>query len=183
LIQKSNTSQLLVVDLQSKLLPAMFDNKKLINNSKAIIKSANELQVPTLFSEQYPRGLGNINSDLLSLSSDAKVFEKETFSCAEDGEIFDSVKHRVSIGCKQIVIIGIEMHICVLQSALGFKERGFDVYVVADASSSRTKESMNLAKMRLLSNKINLVSTEMTIFEWLKVSGTDVFRKLSQLIK
>ena len=183
MVLNSNTSQLLVVDVQEKILPVMCKKEELIRNSKSIITSASELEIPILFSEQYPKGLGNTDSELLNISSNVKVFEKETFSCADDAQIFDCIKHRVSIGFKQIVIIGIEMHICVLQSALGLKARGLDVYVVVDATASRNKDSLELAKMRLLFNQVNIVSTEMVIFEWLKVSGTDIFKKLSRLIK
>ena len=183
MVLNSNSSQLLVVDVQEKLLPVMYKKEELIKNSKTIIKSADELGIPILFSEQYPKGLGNTDSELLNLSTNIKIFEKKTFSCVDDGNIFDCIKHRVSIGLKQIVIVGIETHICVLQSALGLKERGFEVYVVIDATASRNKDSLELAKMRLLFNQVNIVSTEMVVFEWLKVSGTDIFKKLSRLIK
>ena len=87
------------------------------------------------------------------------------------------------MGYSQLIIFGIELHVCVLQSALEFKQKGFEVHVVVDATSSRKKESIDFAVTRLVANDINIVTTEMVIFEWLKYSGTEKFKKLSRLVK
>jgi nicotinamidase-related amidase len=86
-------------------------------------------------------------------------------------------------GRRQLVIAGIESHVCVLQSALGFRDMGFDVFVVADAVSSRKLDSIELAQSRLRHNGVSVVNTEMVLFEWLQIAGTPQFKAISKLIK
>jgi len=183
LILKKENSQLLVVDIQEKLVSVMHESEKLIKNSLVLIESANELDLPIIFSTQYPKGLGNLHPAIVGFTSCNDVFEKSSFSCSEDNKINDSISHKVNLGYSQLIIFGIELHICVLQSALEFKQKGFEVHVVVDATSSRKKESIDFAVTRLVANDINIVTTEMAIFEWLKYSGTDKFKKLSRLVK
>ena len=181
-LEKEN-SQLLVVDIQEKLVSVMSERKKLIRNSLVLIESANEFHIPITFSTQYTKGLGGLHPDITKFSNGCDVFDKISFSCSKDNKINDSISHKVNLGHSQLIIFGIELHICVLQSALGFKQKGFEVYVVVDATSSREKESMEIAITRLTKYNISIVTTEMVIFEWLKYSGTDTFKKLSQLVK
>ena len=183
MILKKDNSQLLIVDIQEKLVSAMSERKKLLRNSLVLIESANELDIPTTFSTQYAKGLGDLHPDIIKFINGCDVFDKTSFSCSQDHKINDSIGHKVNLGYSQLIIFGIELHICVLQSALGFKKKGIEVYVVVDATSAREKESMDIAVSRLSKNGINIVTTEMVIFEWLKYSGTDTFKKLSQLIK
>jgi nicotinamidase-related amidase len=105
------------------------------------------------------------------------------FSSSADPEILADVSNHANDGRRQMVIAGLEAHVCVLQSALGFKKAGFDVYVAMDATTSRRQDSVDLARERLLANRVTPVNVEMVLFEWLHVSGTPEFKAVSKLVK
>jgi nicotinamidase-related amidase len=176
-------SQLLIVDVQEKLLPAMHDGDRMVEQCGVLLQAAAELGVPVTMSEQYRKGLGPTVERLDNLKGDATVMEKSHFSCAADTDILSHIADQADTGRRQLVVAGIESHVCVLQSALGFKQGGMDVFVVMDAVASRRPESVDLARDRLIANRISAVNTEMVLFEWLQVSGTPEFKTLSKLIK
>jgi nicotinamidase-related amidase len=138
-------------------------------------------------SEHYRKGLGPTIDRLSSiLSADgrsASILEKLHFSCAADPDILFQITSLAENGRRQLVIAGVEAHVCVLQSALGFKQAGLDVYVAIDATSSRDKNSWAMAKDRFNAHSIGVVTLEMVVFEWLHVAGTSEFKKLSRLVK
>lgn len=173
-------SQFLLVDVQDRLLPAMHDGERMVERCGVLLQAANRLSIPTTISEQYKKGLGATVERLSNLKGDAPVMEKMHFSCAADAAMTARVQ---SLGRNQVVIAGIEAHVCVLQSALGFKDMGLDVFVVADAVTSRKQESVDVALSRYRHAGVNIVTTEMVVFEWLHVSGTPEFKELSKLIK
>ncbi len=173
-------SALFVVDEQARLAPAMFSREQALANTAILIKAANRLGVPVLASEQYPKGLGPTVPEIAALLPPGALAEKIHFSCAADTGISARVN---ALGRNQIVVAGMEAHVCVLQTALGLKERGYDTLVVADATSSRRAESHALAMDRLRLAGIPVVNTEMVVFEWLGQAGTAEFRELSALIK
>jgi nicotinamidase-related amidase len=176
-------SQLLVVDVQDRLVPAMFEGERMVERSATLMQAAQRLGVPTLVSEQYKKGLGNTVARLDNVKGDAVVMEKMHFSCADDPAMSKHVTDLAATGRNQLVICGIETHVCVIQSALGFKQKGLDVYVVIDAVTSRAPESVAVASDRLRANGVEVVTTEMTLFEWLNIAGTPEFKELSKLIK
>lgn len=175
-------SQLLVVDVQDRLLPAMHEGERLVENCAILMQAAHRLGIPVTISEQYRKGLGATVARLDNVKGDAPVMEKMHFSCAADGGINARVRALGADGRPQLVICGIESHVCVLQSALGFAD-GLDVFVAADAVTSRKPESVAVAKERYAAEKVGLVTTEMAVFEWLHVAGTPEFKDLSKLIK
>jgi nicotinamidase-related amidase len=118
-----------------------------------------------------------------ALKGEAVVREKIHFSCSEDPDILADASNLANAGRRQMVVAGIEAHVCVLQSALGFKKAGFDVYVAMDATTSRLQSSVDLARDRLLANRVTPVNAEMVLFEWLNVSGTPEFKAISKLAK
>lgn len=175
---------LLVVDIQEKLLPAMADPEAVRENGLRLVKAARHFGVPVTFSEQYPRGIGHTAKPLLEAAGpDAAVFEKLEFSCGRN----DALKARAAEirrkGRKQLLICGIEAHVCVLQSAVGFADLGYDVVIAVDATSSRAPFSRDMMLARLVSSVIMPVTTEMVIFEWLGKAGTPDFKALLPLIK
>jgi nicotinamidase-related amidase len=176
-------SQLLIVDVQERLLPAMHEGERMIEQCGILLQTAAELGVPVTLSEQYRKGLGPTVERLDNLKGDAVVMEKQHFSCAADTTMLAHIADQADDGRRQLVIAGIESHVCVLQSALGFRQGGLDVFVVMDAVTSRKQESVDLARDRFLSNRIAAVNTEMVAFEWLQVSGTPEFKTISKLIK
>ena len=179
-VMKREKSLLLVVDEQVRLAPATFSREQAVANTQILLKAAARLEVPVLASEQYPKGLGPTVPEIAALLPPGSVAEKIHFSCASDPGIVARVE---ALGRRQVVVAGMEAHVCVLQTALGLKQRGYDVHVVADATSSRRPESHALAMERLRLAGIPVVNTEMVVFEWLAQAGTAEFRELSALIK
>ncbi len=176
-------SQFLLVDMQERLIPAMHEREALLDRCAILLEAASELRVPGTVSEQYRKGLGATVERLSNARGDAEVIEKMHFSSAADPGQVARVRALAGQGRNQLVVAGIESHVCVLQSALGFKDMGLDVYVVADAVSSRKPESIELATQRLRHNGVSVVNTEMVLFEWLHIAGTPQFKAVSRLIK
>jgi nicotinamidase-related amidase len=170
-------SCLLVVDVQERLIPAIHDGERVIHNIGWLMRIAAELEVPVLMSEQYPRGLGHTVAELRELVDGEEIVEKIHFSCAAAPEC----RRRLDVlGREQVVVTGVEAHVCVLQTALGLLRDGFEVYVVADATSSRRAADAELALERLRHDGVRVVGREMVAFEWLHQAGTDRFRDVSQ---
>jgi nicotinamidase-related amidase len=179
LIDKAK-SALLVVDIQDKLAPLQYARESMEANVALLLKGAAALDVPVLVSEQYPKGLGHTVSGLTGLFRDDVVIAKTAFSCARDGiwkKRFDA------LGRAQAVICGIEAHVCVLQTAMELKAVGTEVFVAADAVTSRTQANRDLGIARMRENGIQIVSAEMVLFEWMGEAGTPEFKTVSALLK
>ncbi len=174
---------LLVVDVQERLAPAIADPAGVIRHAGILMKAAGRLDIPTLVSEQYPKGLGPTVLDLRDLAPQGGVFEKLHFSCAAEPALRQRLEGWRAAGRDQVVVCGMEAHVCVLQTVLGLKEAGFAPVVVADATSSRAPANRDAALARLRENGVEVATTEMVVFEWLGVAGTSEFRELSALIK
>jgi nicotinamidase-related amidase len=173
-------SLLLVVDIQQKLLPAIHDGERIIANSVRLLEGAGLLGIPALVSEQYVKGLGPSLEVIRNAAADARFFEKTHFSCTAEPGILDLLH---AAKRPQVVLTGTETHVCVLQTAFCLLAAGFEVYLVADATSSRTSENRGAGIERMRAGGVGIVTTEMVLFEWLHQAGTDDFRKLLPLIK
>lgn len=173
-------SCLLVVDIQEKLAPAVAEPAGVIRNSGILMQAAARLGVPTILSEQYPQGLGPTVSELRALAPDSARLSKISFSCAGDAGLNQRLQE---IGRPQLVVCGMETHVCVLQTALGYQGAGYRTFVVADAVSSRAPANREMGLRRMAENGVELVTTEMVVFEWLARAGTAEFKELSKLIK
>jgi nicotinamidase-related amidase len=174
-------SSLLIVDVQTRLLPAMAEPGRIVSRCQILLKAAETLDIPVTISEQYPKGLGHTVPELLAPS--AKVFEKLSFSCWRDLEMR---KHLIELHEHErplIIVAGIEAHVCVLQSCIDIYNAGFGVFAVADAMGSRDPKSAELAYDRLRGAGIQVINTEMAVFELMEKAGTPVFKALSALIK
>ena len=184
MLLRSETSQLLLIDIQDKLLPAMAEPEAVRANAIKLAKAARHFQCPMVVSEQYPKGIGHTDSALAAeLGEGARIFEKLEFSAIRDEAIASAVtKNRIQ-GRSQVVICGIESHVCVLQTALEMMRSGFQTFCVEDAMSSRTMSSKLAALSRLRQAGVTIVTTEMVIFEWLGRAGTADFKALLPLIK
>ena len=179
LIQRDR-SLLLVVDIQEKLAPAIADGPSAVSNALKLIAAANRLAIPLFLSEQYVRGLGQSLPEIRNAAVNAHIFEKTSFSCPAEPGVLAKLQ---SCQKQQAILCGMEAHVCVLQTAFGLREAGFDVFVVGDAVGSRTPENRRLALERMRACGIHIVSTEMVIFEWLGRAGSDEFRAVLPLIK
>jgi isochorismate hydrolase len=177
-------SQLLIVDVQEKLLPAMSNPERVVTVCMRLIKAAHRLGVPITCSEQYPKGLGPTAEPLRTALEDAgAVIEKDTFSCLRSDSLRERLHELRRQGRPQIVIGGIEAHVCVAQTAIDLEEQGFESFVVADAVDSRAKSSRRLALARLAKSGADVVDSEMVVFEWLGRAGTPEFKELHALVK
>ena len=171
-------SRLVVVDVQQKLLDHIPVAGSLVENCRRLVRGAQLLDVPVVATEQYPAGLGPTTQVLAELLDE--IPEKLRFSCAEcldwspAGEGQDQRD--------QVVICGIEAHVCVLQTALDLVAQGFRVFVVADAVASRHKLDWKTALGRLADSGVVVLTTESVLFEWCEVAGTDEFRQISRLV-
>lgn len=170
-----DTSVLLIIDIQERLLPHIDDWQRVLENAQWLVRVAQRLGVPIMVSEQYSKGLGHTHTELKTLLPETAIAEKQHFSC-------------VAAGClaglpgndrQQLVIAGIESHVCVLQTALELRWQGREVFVVAQAVGSRRQTDRELALARMRSHGIEIVSREMVAFEWLGSAGSEEFRAVS----
>ena len=176
-------SFLLVIDMQERLLPVMAGAADIERRSLLLIKAAKALNVPVLASEQYPRGLGPTVPSVKQAIGNAPVFEKLSFSCWRDEAFKGHLTGLHEGGRPQAIIAGIESHVCVLQTAVDLAQAGFAVFAVSDALSSRAVSSLELAEKRMRQDGVEMINTEMAIFELLGKAGTPQFKELSGLIK
>ncbi len=173
----ADKSFLLVVDAQEKLMPVVHANEQVVANIARLLGVAMELGVPIRASEQYPKGLGRMIAPLRELIPNAAISEKIHFSYAE-APACQAVLAQLEQ--PQAIIVGVEAHVCVLQSAIGLQQAGRDVFVVADAVGSRNPRDAQLALERLQAGGVNVVSLEMVVFEWLQQAGTAEFKRISR---
>lgn len=176
---RARDSVLVIIDMQERLVPAMQAPARTIRNTRTLLSCANEIGVPVIMTEQYPEGLGSTVPELAP-SPDTKVLSKMHFSCMENSAFAETFQ---SFGRKQAVLAGMEAHICVVQTAASLIEQGYEVFVVSDATASRTLESEQACIARLSACGAGIVTTEMVVFEWLGKAGTPAFKKLLPLIK
>jgi nicotinamidase-related amidase len=172
-------SRLLIVDVQEKLVPMIANYDRMLGNCRRLIRGAKILEVPVFATEQYPKGLGRTVAPLAELLD--SVPEKLRFSCAEVldwGLAAEQADNRF-----QIVVAGIEAHVCVLQTVVDLLAGGFQVFVPADAISSRGEFDWKIALDRMSTGGAVITTTESVLFEWCERSGTPEFKQISQLIK
>jgi nicotinamidase-related amidase len=175
-------TQLLIVDMQERLMPTMVEGERALANAIRLVKAAEILAIPALSSEQYPQGLGPTVAPLKEAMGPSPRFEKLSFSAAADPRIARHIRDEATWGRDQIVLAGVETHICVLQSALGFRKMGLSVFVVADAAAAHSAESAALAFHRLRNAGIAVVDSDMALFEWLGAAGTPRFKAMRFLL-
>lgn len=176
MLMNREKSVLLVVDIQERLLPHMHDWQRLLENAKWLVQVARHLDVPVMASEQYPKGIGHTHAELAASLPPGAIAEKLHFSCAAAG----CLAALPGQDRRQVIVCGIESHVCVLQTALELRWQGRDVFVVADAVSSRDPANRELALARMRAHGIEVVSREMVAFEWLRQAGTEEFRQINK---
>ncbi len=176
LINKDN-SILMIIDVQERLAPVMENPRDIITGAAKLLEVAKILGVPYLVTEQYPKGLGETIFDIKEHMNNELCFAKTAFSCGKDETIYAQIKAKKK---KQVILVGLETHICVLQTALDLLSKGYEVFVVADACGSRDLHQSSLAFQRLIKNGAEVVSTEMVIFEWLEDAKNENFKEISK---
>ena len=181
-ICRAENSALVIIDLQQRLGGAMPSKvlNRVIRNSTLLIQTAGLLDVPMIQTEQYPKGLGpTLPAVAESVPDTATKFEKMTFSCCgTDGFLgtLDKMQRR------QIILVGMEAHVCVLQTALELQESALEVFVVEDAICSRRLENYQNALARLRQSSVAVVSTESIVFEWMGTADHKHFKSIQKLL-
>lgn len=177
---RAKDSVLVVIDVQERLVPAMQAPARTLHNTKLLLAAAKINHVPVILTEQYPKGLGHTVPEIKQAAGDSIIIPKMHFSCMEDSNFAETFR---SMGAKQAILVGMEAHICVVQTAASLVEEGYEVFVVSDATASRTIESENACLERLSASGVSIVTTEMVVFEWLGQAGTKAFKELLPHIK
>lgn len=179
-ILTTENSALLIVDIQERILPAMFEHELFLENSLKLIKGIKILQIPIYFTEQYPKGLGKTVNVIKEELEGLTPFEKMTFSCIGVENLLDELQNR---NIKKVILIGIEAHVCVLQTALDLIANGFQVFLPADAVTSRKKQNCKVALRRMEKHGVEITLTESVLFELLYICGTEQFKQISKIVK
>ena len=169
----------LLVDVQEKLIPVMWNFAPVEKYCKAMILAARELGLPVLATEQYPKGLGATLTSLREALGAAPLV-KMHFSCGADPEFAKALE---ATGRKQVVLVGIEAHVCVFQTARDLLERGYEVFVCADAVTSRFEEHRRVALEQMRDMGAVVTSAETCIFDLLHACGTPEFKRVSPLVR
>jgi Isochorismatase family len=180
LIEAAKAS-LLIIDIHERLLPAMAEPELVLAKTNILLSAAKTLALPITVSEQYPKGLGKSVS-ALDLGG-ATVLEKLSFSCWRDEALKTHLINHHENTRPLVIVAGIEAHVCVLQTCIDLAYAGFGVFAVSDAMSSRSIVSKSLALDRMRAAGVEVVNTEMVVFELLERAGTADFKSLSALIK
>ena len=179
----AETSTLLVVDLQQRLGDAM-PNKvlnRVIQNTCLLARAAGLLELPVLHTEQYPRGLGATHALVTeALPAHTQTFDKMTFSCCGKDDFAAAL---AATGRRQVVLVGMEAHICVLQTALDLRANGYAVFVVEDAICSRRLENYQNALDRLRQCAVQVASAESVVFEWMRSASHPHFKAIQALLR
>lgn len=171
---------LFVIDIQDRLVGMLKNSEEIAKNNFVLAKSANILGVPVIVSEQYPKGLGSTIAEVREYLNPENVFEKVTFSALDNEDILKKIR---SYNPKNIVLTGIETHICVYQTALALLAEGYNVYVVKNAVSSRSKKDYRTALELMRDFGARLTCVETVLFELLKSSKHPYFKEIQALIK
>lgn len=175
-------SLLVVIDVQHRLASAMPEDKRnqLLKQVSVLLQASQTLSVPTLVTEQYPKGLGPTEAELAEvLAENTPIIEKTCFSCLNSPSFIEKLN---ATGRKQIILTGMEAHICVLQTAMECQAAGLQVFVVEDGICSRKQDNKDNAIHRLRQAGVVVTNTESVLFEWLRDAQHSEFRTLSKLI-
>jgi len=173
---------LVVIDIQEKLLPPIFQKEQLVRNSQLLIRAAGILKIPALVSTQYSKGLGNTVPEVASLLPSVEVADKTLFSCF-GSDVFCSLLKRLPGNRNTLLLCGMETHICVAQTALAALREGYLVHVASDAVSSRAEWNWRVGLDRMRDAAAVISSTEMMIYELMRSSSSTAFKELLPHLK
>lgn len=177
-LMSANDTAVLVVDVQEKLLPAIDQRDRVLARSRLALKGAKILGLPILVTEQYPKGLGHTVSELNDLIPEA--VSKVCFSSCGEAKVLTQLGEWKT---KNVLLVGIEAHVCVQQTAFDLLEEGYHVYIAADAVGSRSDEDKQWALRRMADKGIVITTAESAVFEWTEGADAPKFKEISQLIK
>lgn len=175
-----NDTLLLIIDVQDKLAATMNQRAKVISNIQKLVFTAEKLNMPVIVTEQYPKGLGKTVPEIIENLNKYEPIEKVTFSCCKENKFINKLKE---VNKKNIIICGMETHVCVQQTSLELVELGFRVYVIGDATCSRRKESWKFSLHRIRAGGAVVTTAESVIFELLESSNQPEFKDILSILK
>ncbi len=178
---QADDSILVIIDVQEKLFNVVLNREIMLKNILKLVKVCKILNIPIVITEQYPKGMGKTVRELVEeLGQYYRPIEKTTFSCFRT-ETF--VKELERIGRKTLLLVGIELHICVYQTAIDALERGYHPVVIYDATSSRLEKDYEICLNRLIMKNVDVATTDMIIFELLKDASDPRFKEILKIVK
>jgi len=177
---KSKDTMAIVVDIQERMLPVIEHHKKLESNCVILIKGLKLLEIPTLITQQYTKGLGMTIPSIREAAKCDDYQEKLSFSVLGEETIANAIREQ---NRNNVLVLGIEAHICVLQTCLDLKEQGYTPYLVVDCIGSRKESNLEMAIQRAVQEGVKLTSYESALFELMGRSDVGVFREISKLVK
>lgn len=184
MLAKRSESQLLVIDVQQKLAPHIADGDAVIENCARLVRYARRMGVPATITEHYPKGLGKTAAPVADAAgNDTPCLEKIAFSCWRDDCIHNRLRTFVDKGRQQIIVAGMETHVCVGQTVLDLRSAGHDVMLVADAVGSRQARTRDIAIERMRDAGVAIVTQEMIAFEWLERGDAAEVKDILALLK
>jgi nicotinamidase-related amidase len=179
MLETTNTV-LLIIDVQEKLVRVMHDKDSLLSNLQKLIEGIQVMGIPVIVTEQYPQGLGPTVPEITNLISGFSPISKTCFSCWDSDDFRNKLEQ---LNRKQVLISGIEGHVCVYQTARDLVSRGYETYFITDTISSRTPENRQLSFKMMKQRGAYISGTETVLFELLKSAGSDQFKKISRIVK
>jgi nicotinamidase-related amidase len=174
------TTQLILIDFQEKLFQAMHERDMLLRQMRQMLQGARELGLPVVWAEQYPEGLGPTLAAIADLLVGLRPIAKRTFSCCAHPPLLEAI---VSTSRKQVMLVGIETHVCVYQTAIDLLARGMEVQIVADCVSSRTPLNHQIGLTRIQQAGGRMSSAEMALFELLQAAEGPHFKSISRIVR
>ncbi len=177
---KKDNAAVVIVDVQGKLATLMYEKDRFFENVVRMIKGAQVLDIPILWNEQLPDKLGPTIPQITEALPGQKPMVKESFSCCGNPAFNDRLKET---GRRQILLVGMETHVCVWQTAIDLIGEGYEVYLVADAVSSRFAENKEIGIQAIRDLGAKITSVEMSLFEMLTIARGDQFKQIIQIVK
>ena len=175
------TSLLVIVDIQERLMPAILDSRQVTFNARRLLEAAGAIGVPVVVTEQYPQGLGNTVQELIPhIPEGSPVLAKKAFSIYDDEPIRAEIDRHQR---PQVILCGVETHVCIQQSAFDLLRAGREVHIVVDAVGSRFADNGTVALRRFESAGMALTTTESLLFEWCRTAAHPQFKLFSRLAK
>jgi len=169
-----------VVDIQERLFPHIHNHEQLQKNCEILVEGLKALEVPMMVTEQYKKGLGDTIESILDKVKDYPAFEKTAFSCCDDEPFTGKLAENQY---KSVILFGIEAHICLMQTAIDLKAKGYNPVIIEDCVGSRNPENKRIAINRMLQEGITVTSYESILFELCRYAGNDTFKAISKLVK
>jgi nicotinamidase-related amidase len=170
----------LIIDIQEKLFPHIFNAQELVENTTVLMEGMKVLNIPILVTEQYTKGLGFTIPSLSASLEGISIFEKISFSCCDDPGIFKEI---MKMNKKNVIVAGIESHVCVMQTCIDLLEKGYQPVLIEDCVSSRKLKDKDTAIKRLIQEGVLISTYESILFELARYSGNDTFKAISKLVK